>query len=315
MAFLPAKDVRSIEDRFYELLLDAPGTKEDKQAFFQRRMKILIPKTNYETMWERLVERLGPGGAGEAVFDYVLHSATSRFRRLLGRAMRGETVRIGEGDAAVVKDLFWRNGNLRRIGQHLVEYMIATGKGIKATGRRGKEVTERPTTWMGEPFEATLTAGRPEFPRATLSPGRRVEEFEYDVALSFAGEQRAYVSEVAEAVRRKGIKVFYDEFEKVRLWGKNLQVYLEEIYREKAKLCVIFLSEDYIRKAWPRHEGESALARALEEPGEYILPVRFDDAKLPGLIPTIGHLDARQLTPEQLADMIEEKLHQPDESA
>jgi hypothetical protein len=314
MAFLAAKDVRSIEDRFYELLFDAHGTKEDKQAFFQRRMKILVPKTNYEIMWERLVERLGPGGAGEAVFDYVLYSTPPRLQQLLDQASRGETVRINEGDLAVVKDLFWGNGKLRRIGQHFVEYMVTTGKGIKTKERRmGKEVTERPTIWMPEPFRATPTAERPEFFGTTLSPGSPVQKLEYDVALSFAGEQRGYVSEVAEALRSKGVRVFYDEFERVRLWGKNLQVYLEEVYRKRARLCVIFLSEDYMRKAWPLYEGESALARALVEPGEYILPVRFDDAELPGLMPTISYLDAREFTPKQLTDMIEEKLRQLEE--
>ncbi len=105
-----------------------------------------------------------------------------------------------------------------------------------------------------------------------------------------------------------GVKVFYDRFETVNLWGKNLQSYLDGIYRKKARLCVIFLSEDYVGKAWPRHEGESALARALEEPGEYILPVRFDKAELPGLRPTIGYLEAGRYRPKRLAEMIKTKL-------
>lgn len=33
---------------------------------------------------------------------------------------------------------------------------------------------------------------------------------------------RAYVEELAQALRRAGVRVFYDASEKVNLWGKNL---------------------------------------------------------------------------------------------
>lgn len=41
-----------------------------------------------------------------------------------------------------------------------------------------------------------------------------LEPGEYHVALSFAGENRKYVEDVAKDLRNKNIKVFYDEFEK-----------------------------------------------------------------------------------------------------
>lgn len=36
---------------------------------------------------------------------------------------------------------------------------------------------------------------------------------EFEIALSFAGEDRAYVDQVANLLRDSGIKVFYDIFE------------------------------------------------------------------------------------------------------
>lgn len=36
--------------------------------------------------------------------------------------------------------------------------------------------------------------------------------FEFDVALSFAGEDRGYVHPIAERLRERGIRVFYDDF-------------------------------------------------------------------------------------------------------
>jgi hypothetical protein len=39
----------------------------------------------------------------------------------------------------------------------------------------------------------------------------------------------------------------------------------------------------YISKPWARHERQSAQARALVADSAYVLPVRLDDAELPGL--------------------------------
>ncbi len=41
---------------------------------------------------------------------------------------------------------------------------------------------------------------------------------------------------------------------------------------------------------------------------EYILPVRLDDADVPGLNPTVGYIDLRQLDIAQLVDLTLEKL-------
>src|ERR1041385_3730458 len=40
----------------------------------------------------------------------------------------------------------------------------------------------------------------------------------YDIVLSFAGEDRPYVSEVADFLRDHGVEVFYDDFEQAGLW-------------------------------------------------------------------------------------------------
>ena len=105
----------------------------------------------------------------------------------------------------------------------------------------------------------------------------------YEVALSFAGEQRKYVEEVARALQSRGIAVFYDGFEKISLWGRHLPEELQTVYERKSGLVVIFVSKEWVDKAWPRHERRSALSRAIQEKGEYVLPVRFDDTPVPGL--------------------------------
>lgn len=133
-------------------------------------------------------------------------------------------------------------------------------------------------------------------------------KWKYDVALSFAGEQRSYVEKVANFLKDSGVRVFFDDFETVDLWGKNLYDHLDVIYSKSSRYCVLFASEDYERKVWTDHERQSAQERAIKEKGEYILPVRFDETKIPGLRETIGYQDANALTPLQLARRIVEKL-------
>jgi hypothetical protein len=139
----------------------------------------------------------------------------------------------------------------------------------------------------------------------TRSSGRA---FEYDVVLSFAGEDRAYVEEVATHLKASGVKVFYDAYEQAALWGKDLYSHLDETYRRKGRYCVMFISRAYRGKVWTNHERQSAQARAFEESKEYILPARFDDTEIPGIRPTVGYVDLRSMTPKQLADLILEKL-------
>ena len=112
----------------------------------------------------------------------------------------------------------------------------------------------------------------------------------YDVALSFAGEDRPYVRQVAEYLRMRGVRVFYDQFEQTSLWGQDLVEALDRVYRLDSTFVVMFISLAYRDKEWTRHERRSALSAALASPDEYVLPARFDSTELPGLRPSIGYV-------------------------
>ncbi|MEW2379290.1 TIR domain-containing protein [Micromonospora sp. NPDC047812] len=133
-------------------------------------------------------------------------------------------------------------------------------------------------------------------------------EREYDVCLSFAGEQRPYVSEVAAELSLRGMRVFYDENEKAKLWGKDLYEHLSWVYRKSAKYCILFASNEYAEKMWTSHERRAAQARAMTESKEYILPVIFDDSEVPGLLPSVGFLDARKTPASEVAELAAKKL-------
>ncbi|MCY4674376.1 MAG: TIR domain-containing protein [Bacteroidetes bacterium] len=133
---------------------------------------------------------------------------------------------------------------------------------------------------------------------------------QYQVALSFAGEQREYVEKVAEHLRERDIKVFYDGFEEVSLWGKSGAEAFEKVFAEQSAYVVMFISEEYRDKRWCRHERRAALSRMIEEKCEYVLPVRFDDTQIDGLPKDILYLEVDKNKPAELAAKITEKLGQ-----
>jgi len=67
------------------------------------------------------------------------------------------------------------------------------------------------------------------------SSARAARKFEHDVCLSFAGQDRTYVRAVAESLRTHGIRVFFDEYEQVDMWGKDLYTHLDDLYQNAAR--------------------------------------------------------------------------------
>lgn len=134
------------------------------------------------------------------------------------------------------------------------------------------------------------------------------KEREFEVALSFAGENREYVDRVANLLRDAGVRVFYDLFEEANLWGKNLYDYLSDIYMNKALYTIMFISEPYSRKLWPDHERQSMQAKAFQESQEYILPARFDETPIPGVLPTVGYIYLVNKKPEEFVEIVLKKL-------
>lgn len=134
-------------------------------------------------------------------------------------------------------------------------------------------------------------------------------KYNYDVALSFAGEDRSYVENIFALLKIRQVRVFYDNENRSELWGADLPVRLDEIYRTDTKFCMVFCSEHYPKKKWTILESKSYKAAQIETGRyDYILPVLLDDTEIPGILKTQGHLDARKLSPEEIVDVFITKL-------
>ena len=165
---------------------------------------------------------------------------------------------------------------------------------------KGIGVIERPT--VGRAQTGANEVSIPQTPR--------LSRYDFDIAVSFAGEDREVVQQYCDILYADKLNVFYDKYERIDLWGTNLYDKLDEVYRTKALCCVIFISKHYAAKVWTNHERKSAQARALQENREYVLPVRLDDTEIPGIPPTIGYIDLREISVEELAEMTVQKIRQ-----
>jgi hypothetical protein len=104
------------------------------------------------------------------------------------------------------------------------------------------------------------------------------------------------------------VRCFYDADVLVQLWGKPLAQELPRIYGQESEAVVVFVSADYAAGDWNRLERRAAFSQAVAQAGVYVLPARFDDSELPGLLPDVVAVDPRRYTAGQFADLVVAKL-------
>jgi hypothetical protein len=122
--------------------------------------------------------------------------------------------------------------------------------------------------------------------------------YRYDVALSFAGQQRWYVERLAKTLVDQGVAVFYDEDAAAELWGKDGIEEFSRLYAKDAFRVLMFVSKEYVDGAWPTVERRAALGRFLSDPNSnHVLLVRFDSTEVPGLPPQRIYQDAMARDP------------------
>ena len=89
----------------------------------------------------------------------------------------------------------------------------------------------------------------------------------FQVALSFAGEHRAFVEQVAEHLAH-GLgrdDVLYDRYYEAEFARPDLDVYLQSLYHDESELIAVFLCADYERKEWCGWKPAAIAATNLSE--------------------------------------------------
>ena len=104
------------------------------------------------------------------------------------------------------------------------------------------------------------------------------------IALSFPGEHRQFVRNVAKALAEKlgRERIFFDEWYEAELRGHGADNKLRRIYRENSNLLVPFFSEHY-EKMWCQIEWHSIRAvLAQRRKDDCVVPVHLDGTRIEG---------------------------------
>lgn len=131
---------------------------------------------------------------------------------------------------------------------------------------------------------------------------------QYDVAISYAGEDETAAKEIAEAMKDTGLKVFFAPYEQAHLWGKKLSDAFKEAYGSKARYVLVLISKHYALKDFTNFEFTIARDEARKRREEFILPVRLDQTPIIGLHSDVGYIDYGKVGAKEVARLMKEKV-------
>jgi hypothetical protein len=135
-------------------------------------------------------------------------------------------------------------------------------------------------------------------------------KFTYDVAFSFAEEDRCFVEAVVYYLQNRQLSYYYYKENQTAEWGRDLRKHLSRVYGSRSRLCIIFVSAHYVSKIWTTFELKKARIKARKNFHEYVLPFKIDSTELPGISPNIKYLSKEHFGARELADAIYEKVQE-----
>lgn len=125
------------------------------------------------------------------------------------------------------------------------------------------------------------------------------KSYEFDIAISFAGENRDMAKKIAEKIEIFDVSVFYDELYEVNFLGKALTKQFTKIFNEQSKFILCLLDVNHKNKIWPTFERETFRLRIEEEA---IIPVYLDDTVFLGIPEDIYGFDMKTRRTEDEID-------------
>jgi hypothetical protein len=227
-----------------------------------------------------------------------------------------ESMHKADPKFGVIRDVTIRQGKAR------IEYeIIPLAKFLTATDLERfmfeLDITEwelNRTHWAVKDvvLEKELRAVGLDLPRFARSMAKAVDitTHHFDVALSFPGERRDYVEQVVAALEGEigPNSYFYDRNYLAQLARPSLDTLLQDIYRNRSKLVVVFLCGDYQDKEWCGIEFRAIKEIIMESDYRRVMFVRMDDGNVEGVFRTDGYVDARKHSPKDVARLIQERV-------
>jgi len=131
----------------------------------------------------------------------------------------------------------------------------------------------------------------------------------FQIALSFPGEQRDLIGQIAERLAETYGReaILYDEYHRAEFARPNLDVHLQKLYRNDSDLIIIFICADYQEKTWCGIEWR-AIRNLLHQndTDERIMFVKCGEGVVDGVFGTIdGYIDSNKVSIDDIiADIL-----------
>lgn len=104
--------------------------------------------------------------------------------------------------------------------------------------------------------------------------------YEFDFAVSFAGEQRNIAKQLTESLKALDCNVFYDELYEQNYLGNTLHNWFNEIFTCKSQFIICVIDKNYAEKIWTTFEKECYLPRVKDK---VVVPIFVDNTQIPGI--------------------------------
>ena len=132
----------------------------------------------------------------------------------------------------------------------------------------------------------------------------------FRIAFSFAGEKRDFVAKVARilADRFGEDKILYDKYHNAEFSRSDLAFYLPDLYEKEADLVVAVFCPDYDKKEWCGLEWNAIYGLLKQRKVGEVMLTRFERIEGKGLRGLAGYTDLDEMTPEEMANEILERL-------
>ncbi|MEO9477109.1 MAG: TIR domain-containing protein [Cyclobacteriaceae bacterium] len=105
-------------------------------------------------------------------------------------------------------------------------------------------------------------------------------EYKFDIAISFAGENRKLAEYISSFLRIFDFEVFYDELYEANYLGSSWSDRFEEVFNRESRYVLCLLDANHKNKIWPTFERECFQERVREQS---VIPVFLDDTKFSGI--------------------------------
>jgi hypothetical protein len=143
------------------------------------------------------------------------------------------------------------------------------------------------------------------FLKPKLTMGKR-----FRIALSFAGENRKLVEEIAQilATHFGRDSILYDKFHEAEFARPDLAFLLPNLYKDESDLVVLVFCDDYQSKQWCKLEWRAIYSLIMNMKDQDIMLMRFNRLEPVGLHGLAGFIELDHLSPAQIAGFILERL-------